>query len=217
MSEAPKTQIRTAGFGKKKRAASGTNPAPATPQDAPAVDPSERGGVASGRGVAEPARASDPARADAQPTPAATSKPAPAAADAPAKSAERTKPAKAKSSTPAFTDKRKQQVTVYLSLDVATRARERGHAERLTNGDVVMNALEGATFASLTQEPELRGGLFKRPASAVAENPQRGTKVQFTFTWLPEHVKVLDDLVKQYQAPNSSQLVEVALTEYLAA
>lgn len=203
MPDPQQPQIRAASFGKKRRnpdttehASPSTNVTDARPTSGRVDDK----GTTAGGGEA-PNTPAAPKATTPPPTPAQAAPTTPRAGAA-----------RPTTTSSGKRDVGKREVCVYLSVEVAEKIRDLGHARRITNGDLVMNALESASFAALKAEQPMTGSLFTRPMVTTADH--RG-KVQFTFSWLPEHIDVLDGLVATHDAENRSRLVEAAFHEYL--
>lgn len=103
----------------------------------------------------------------------------------------------------------------YVSPEMAARFRAEAARRRVTNGTLVLDAVE-ATVGELP--PLLEGGtrtdstgMFTRHVSAEPGSP----RVQLSARFIRENLRVLDDLVDRLGAESRSQLIEAALKKYL--
>lgn len=108
-------------------------------------------------------------------------------------------------------------VTLSLPASVVMEVKDRARADRVSQPDVLMDALSAAhdrleVLLAPARTPSVSDGLFlrRRPQREVTD-----PMATLSMRLLAANLAVIDELVTRYQAPSRSALCAVALREYL--
>lgn len=118
---------------------------------------------------------------------------------------------------PAHTGDVMRAVTLSLPASLVTQIKDRARAERVSQPDVLMDALSAthdrldALLAPVTTPPTSDGLFLRRPPHRTTTDPMATLSLRL----LTANLTAIDELVTKHQAPSRSALCAAALRGYL--